>query len=119
MLGFDETFLRMGEKEAEGAGDKLFSEKAKVRSADLLSPVRSNVVTQFALRGDQKPSEFLQEFVNKAVQHINLSYVIADAGFLNLEILKRLCKSRDQREEQPERSQGTLCPAPYREVLRG
>ena len=90
VLGFDETFLGVGEKEAETVGDKLFSGKAKVRSADLLSPVRCNVVTQFVARGDQKPSEFLEEFVNKAVQHVNLSYVVADAGFLNLEILMRL-----------------------------
>ncbi|BCU67872.1 hypothetical protein HS7_13090 [Sulfolobales archaeon HS-7] len=90
VLGFDETFLRVGEKEAERVGDKLFSGKAKVRSADLLSPVRCNVVTQFAVKGDQKPSEFLEEFVNKAVQRDSLSYVVADAGFLNLEILKEL-----------------------------
>ncbi|BCU67163.1 hypothetical protein HS7_06000 [Sulfolobales archaeon HS-7] len=72
VLGFDRTFLTVGEKEAEkGVEDKLFSEK--VRSADLLSPVRCNVVTQFAVLGDQKPSEFLQDFVNKPVQYINLS----------------------------------------------
>ncbi|BCU67836.1 hypothetical protein HS7_12730 [Sulfolobales archaeon HS-7] len=67
MLGFDETFLGLGEKEAERVGDKLFSGKAKVRSTDILSPVRCNVVTQFAVPGDQKPSEFLQDFVKKAV----------------------------------------------------
>ncbi|BCU67645.1 hypothetical protein HS7_10820 [Sulfolobales archaeon HS-7] len=54
VLGFDETFLRVAEKEAEREGDELFSGKAKVRSAVLLSPVRCNVVTQFAVPGGSK-----------------------------------------------------------------
>ncbi|BCU67839.1 hypothetical protein HS7_12760 [Sulfolobales archaeon HS-7] len=87
-LGFDGTFLRVGEMEVEIVWDKLFS--GKVSAADLLSPVRCDVVTQFAARGDQKLPEFLQEFINKAVQYVKLSYVVADTGFLNLELLKEL-----------------------------
>ncbi|BCU67358.1 hypothetical protein HS7_07950 [Sulfolobales archaeon HS-7] len=58
VLGFDETFLRVGEKEEKGVEDELFS--GKVRSADPLSPVRCNVVTHSQLEGIKSPLSFFK-----------------------------------------------------------
>ncbi|BCU67010.1 hypothetical protein HS7_04470 [Sulfolobales archaeon HS-7] len=58
VLRFNETFLRVGEKEVEKVGDKLFS--GKVRSANILSLVRCNVVTQFAVQGIKSPLSFFK-----------------------------------------------------------
>ncbi|AWS00489.1 transposase [Metallosphaera hakonensis] len=96
VLAVDESGLTVGKKgelEAlrDGVGLIPWRRKGvKARSVDLVHPVRCSLMLQFAdLRGES-PSLFLLHSVQEVVKHVEVDYVLADAGFLNFQVLREM-----------------------------
>ena len=92
----DETGLTVGgEKEQEKAMKdyKLYNWKKKgikVRSLDLVYPLRSPLLVEIADLESDSPSQFLLRSIKEVSQHVKIDYLLADAGFLNLKALKEM-----------------------------
>ncbi|AKA74623.1 ISH3-like element ISC1439A family transposase [Saccharolobus solfataricus] len=94
VVAVDETGLTVGEKEQEKAeGFLLYNWKrkgVKMRSLDLVYPLRLPLLVEVADLRSDSPSQFLLRSVREVSQYMEIDYVVADAGFLNLGVIKEM-----------------------------
>lgn len=94
IVAVDETAITVGEKESRKVeGFQLYNGKrkgVKLRSVDLVFPLRLSLLEEIADLRSDTPSQFLMRAVSEVAQHLKIDYVVADAGFLNLKVIKEM-----------------------------
>ncbi|QXJ34632.1 transposase [Saccharolobus shibatae] len=94
VVAVDETVMTVGEKELRKVeGFQLCTGKRKamkIRSVDLVSPLRLPLLEELADLTSDSPSQFLLRSVSEVLEHFKIDYVVADAGFLSLKVIKEM-----------------------------